>query len=223
MLSVGRAVLAGHVSRDGFLCRCLDVSLAQSSGGLAGSLLSRHSYRVPGNDLPNLLALLTVVGTLVVIGLAWRTVGETKKASAEQRNIVGELKALVDSTQAAASQQARLAREAASRNAYWQREISLSRRRERIEQVGAVVEDLFWIVEPAERGVVVAPQEWNPYRNRIRHLLVGLKQDLPNCALLENDATTSSAYQHAKLGRGEIEAELQRTDSDLAKLRSAEG
>lgn len=85
------------------------------------------------------------------------------------------------------------------------------------------MESLFWIVEPAERGVVVAPQEWNPQRNRIRHLLVGLKQDLPNSALLERDATTSSAYEHAKLGREEIEVELRRIDSELDKLRSAEG
>ena len=58
-----------------------------------------------------------------------------------------------------------------------------------------------------------------PYRNHLGHLLVGLKDALPNCAMILNDAATSSAMEHRKNGRQDVEVELTRIDGALAQLR----
>jgi hypothetical protein len=69
--------------------------LAPAGYGWRGVSLARHSYRVSGNYLPNILGILTVLATLVVIWFAWQTVKEARKATTEERNAVGELQALV--------------------------------------------------------------------------------------------------------------------------------
>ena len=115
-------------------------------------------------------------------------------------------------------------RKAAERAADWQREMALERRRECVEKIGELVEDIFWTLAPPDGGdgpgQDLSYQRWMPERNRIGHLLVGLSKNLPECANLLNDATASSALGHARLGREEVRLELERIDGALYLTRN---
>jgi hypothetical protein len=53
---------------------------------------------VHGDDLPDLLSAISTALTLVVIWFAWRTVGEARAATAEQKETVTALRSLIDVT-----------------------------------------------------------------------------------------------------------------------------
>lgn len=95
----------------------------------------------------------------------------------------------------------------------------LERRRERVVQIGGLVEQLFWLVEPSSRGETVAPQTWMPYRNHLGQLMIGLEDGLLSCASILNDAATSSVMEHSKNGRLEVEVELARVDDELRQIQ----
>jgi hypothetical protein len=86
------------------------------------------------------------------------------------------------------------------------------------------VEEIFWATTPTLGQLTGAPkrEQWMPERNRLGHLLVGLKADLPECAKLLSAATSASALDQARLAREEIQAELEYIDSVLSFTRNPE-
>jgi hypothetical protein len=183
-------------------------------------------------DLLVLISVLILVWTLKAVNGA-RTDAQTAEQAASKarkeaadRQIVAQQEA--EQATRAADQRARDAvardRQAAERAADWQREMALERRRERVEKIGELVEDIFWTLAPPGggdgAGQDLAYQHWMPVRNQIGHLLVGLSKDLPECANLLNDATASSALGHARLAREEVRLELERIDGALYLIRN---
>jgi hypothetical protein len=167
------------------------------------------------------------------IDAQYRAMEEAKKgderardaAARERGAALREIEARKLAEQAAANADRR-AREAAKRDEKAaDRQVAIHRmtmlewRRERVVQIGALVEQLFWLVEPSSRGETVAPQAWMPYRNHLGQLLVGLKDGLPTCASILNDAATSSVMEHSKNGRQEVEVELARIDEELRQIQ----
>ena len=97
----------------------------------------------------------------------------------------------------------------------WQRETELVRRRQRVQEAGEIIEDLFWAVQED-----APPGRWMYYRNRLGQVLVGLTGAVPDCAAILNAATARAALGPARLGRDEIQKELDRIDGELRKLHN---
>lgn len=183
-------------------------------------------------DLLVLISVVILVRTLTAVNGARADAQTAERAASKARKDAAdrEIAAQHQAEQAAmaADQRARdaaaLDRQAAERAADWQREMTLERRRERVEKIGELVEDIFWTLAPPNGrdgpGQNLSYQHWMPERNRIGHLLVGLSKDLPECAKLLNDATASSALGHAQLGREEVRLELERIDAALYLIRN---
>jgi RNA polymerase-binding transcription factor DksA len=93
----------------------------------------------------------------------------------------------------------------------------LERRRDRVERIGQLVEDLFWRVEQSNDGLNRA--QWMPLRNSLRHQLVGLANDLPECARIQDAGTAEQAFGMCVNARAEIERELTRIDAALDSAR----
>ena len=182
-------------------------------------------------DLLVLISVVVLVRTLTAVNGARVDAQTAEQAASKARKDAADrqIAAWHQAEQAAraADERARDAasrdRQAAERAADWQREMALERRRERVEKIGELVEDIFWRLAPPGGGdgpgQSLPYQGWMPERNRIGHLLVGLSKDLPECANLLNDAEASSALDHARLGREEIRLELERIDGALFLTR----
>jgi Na+-transporting methylmalonyl-CoA/oxaloacetate decarboxylase gamma subunit len=133
-------------------------------------------------DLLVLIALVVAVRALGTANEARADAlkAENEAAEARRESVAREIEAQKVAEQAAADADRR-AREAAKRDekaadrqVAIHRMTVLERRRERVVQIGALVEQLFSLVEPSSRGETVAPQTWMPYRNHLGQLLVGL-------------------------------------------------
>lgn len=100
----------------------------------------------------------------------------------------------------------------------------LEQRRERVQAVGQIVEDLFWTLHPWAHDLLnVGREQWMPYRNSLRHLMVGLKSGLPNCARILDAGTASVAYDDCVGARLEVERELESIDTQLNGMRTQSG
>jgi hypothetical protein len=98
---------------------------------------------------------------------------------------------------------------------------AMERRRQRVVEIGELVEDIYWTALPAETGGIVYPNYWMPKRNRLGHLLVGVATDLPECAQILNAATNDSALEHSRKAREEVGPMLQIIDQELRALQSS--
>jgi hypothetical protein len=101
-----------------------------------------------------------------------------------------------------------------------QRETELVRRRQRVENVGEIIEKLFWALVPFADGPPAPAATWMPDRNRLAQLMIGLNEVLPSCASIMNAGTSEVALESAKHGRQEVTRELERIDGELRKLHS---
>jgi hypothetical protein len=182
-------------------------------------------------DLLVLLSAVILVWTLIAVNGARTDAQAAERAAvkarkdATDREITAQQQA--EKNAKAADQWARdaAAREAraAERTVDWQRELSLERRRDCVVRIGELVDGIFWTLsQPGSEGPAnnVSIQQWMPERNRIGRLLVGLKTDLPECTRLLSAAAASSALEHARLARGEIDLELEYIDKELYLTRN---
>jgi hypothetical protein len=81
------------------------------------------------------------------------------------------------------------------------------RRRHRLERVGELVEEAFWLANDMTR-----PKGWMPARNRLRQALVGLTDELPLCAGILDASISEQAIAAASSARDEIEMALRRLE-----------
>jgi hypothetical protein len=116
-----------------------------------------------------------------------------------------------------AQEAARRDEKAADRQVAFERMRMLDRRRERVEGIAEIVENLFWTV--GETGERVPSHQWMPLRNRLGVLMVGLRENLPACVALLNAATAAVASDNGPQARHEVEAELARIDDELRQIR----
>jgi hypothetical protein len=137
--------------------------------------------------LGDLLVLITVI-----VAVRARSDARTAEASAEKTR-----------------------KEFADQQRSWQRETELVRRRQRVQQVGETIEDLFWAVQDN-----VPPDQWMRYRNHLGQLLVGLTDAVPSCEAILTATTTDAARGPARLGRDEVTNELDRIDQELRRLHN---
>jgi hypothetical protein len=86
----------------------------------------------------------------------------------------------------------------------WEQEQLLA---ERVERVGEIVEDIFWIADE-DRELEKDPRRWWPLRNRLAHAMVGLSDRLPKCAELLNQHLSGQAFGVASQARNQVEIEL---------------
>jgi hypothetical protein len=146
---------------------------------------------VPGNDVPDLLSVISVALKLVVIVFAWRTVREAKKTTAEETKAVEKLRELVDAatqsiahaaTSAEAAQRT-LDIAAGAQEAYRRhRQLELSRVIARlVEDIPSAAQQVLFyvnVVEPSRRN-------WRcPEQPLLKAALVALDPDLPKCRSL---------------------------------------
>lgn len=99
-------------------------------------------------------------------------------------------------------------------------ETELVRRRRRVEDVGEVIEKLFWTLRPFVDLAAVDAETWMPYRNRLAQLMVGLTEAVPAAASIVSAFTGEVAFESAKHGRQEVTNELERIDRELRMLHS---
>jgi len=116
-------------------------------------------------------------------------------------------------------------RAAAERGVARDQEAFLERQYERVLAVGQIVEDMFWAIDAYRQRDVAAgevPKEiWMPWRNGLRHRLVGLKAALPSCQQIIDAGTAYQAFAGCVQSRSEVEVELRRIDLALDQLRAA--
>jgi hypothetical protein len=91
------------------------------------------------------------------------------------------------------------------------------RRRDRVERIGQLIEDLFWRIEQSEQALEKAA--WMPLRNSLRHQLIGLAADLPNCARIVDAGTATQAFGLCVNARTDIEQALARFGSAIESSR----
>lgn len=158
--------------------------------------------------------ILTVISTVAVLGTVWLAYLALGKA----RETVDEARAARRDAEEAAREAAaerRAAEEDRKQAAMDRREAAADRRseerdreRRRLEQVGEMVEDLFWAADLVRRGGKVSPDTWVSQRNLLGHALVGLQDRLPGAASLLNCANVGQAFGAAAQARQEIQHEL---------------
>lgn len=215
--SARRAFFSAHARPDARAHTVVCMDLANTIISAAGDLLV-------------LISVVILVWTLTAVNGA-RTDAQTAEQNASKARKDAADREIAAKHQAeeiarAADQRARdaVAREAkaAERAADWQRELSLDRRRDRVVRIGELVEEIFWTLAADSEGPAYNPssQQWMRERNRIGHLLVGLKTDLPECTKLLSAATPSSALDQARMAREEIQAELEHIDKELYLTRN---
>ena len=93
------------------------------------------------------------------------------------------------------------------------REAERDRQRRRLERVGEVVEDVFWIAT-TDCNYNPPTKRFNEPRNRLRHALVGLQAALPECVKLLSAAGAEQARGAASTARIEVETALAKLDTE---------
>jgi len=153
-------------------------------------------------------ALLTVWLAFLALGKAKETVLEAKTARLEAEQAAKE--AAADRRTEAAERHDAAREEAADRRqaAADRREAERDRRRRRLERVGELVEDLFWMAETGRQGFIVPADKWMARRNLLGHAIVGLHDQLPETASLLDCANVGQAFGPASRARLEIERVL---------------
>jgi hypothetical protein len=171
--------------------------------------------------LDTILAAIGDVAVLLAVYLADRTLGIAQGTEREAEKARTE-------AQTAAARAAMDRKDAAERAAADRREAELIRQRQRVEVAGSLVEQLFWraLRDPSSgsdaprRGEILPgpPGQWMSDRNYLSVAMVGLADQLPQCAKILDAATPVAALGDARLGREEVLLELRRLDEQLASL-----
>jgi hypothetical protein len=89
------------------------------------------------------------------------------------------------------------------------RDAERDRHRHRLVLVGEIVEDVFWAAEQ-DLKYNPATDGWKDPRNRLRHALVGLTEELPRCVAIVNAGGAAMAKGAASIARDEVEQALRR-------------
>jgi hypothetical protein len=150
------------------------------------------------------------------------------------RQTVEVAKTAREEADAAAKEAAADRRRAASQAAAERVEADYRYLIQRVEQVGEIVEDLFWRAyrDPLRFLVTITPDTPNPERdptqgawvadrNRLGVALVGVADLLPTCAEIPNAASPQAAYQMATDARQEVLRQLTEMHTELLTYQRA--
>jgi hypothetical protein len=86
------------------------------------------------------------------------------------------------------------------------REDEGDRQRRRLERIGELVEVIFW---ESNDQTASGPDRWQAARNELRHALVGLHKQLPQCVDVVNlSSSAKQAFAMASRARSEVEQAL---------------